>query len=875
MGKDDFELNSGANWRGTVWKQPFYKRAWFSALMALIILVALTGLGVFMFLIQPMRERAETFDLSEMKKLEAASIVYDRNGGELAKLYMLNRTPVSIREVPQHLIDALTSQEDSRFFQHHGVDYIGLARAMYLNFKAGEVTQGASTITQQLARQSYNLLERSYKRKILEAFLAQRIEREYSKTEILELYLNRIYFGAGFYGIEAAARGYFGKEVKNLTLDEAATICGIIKSPNRLSPLRHPEEAIKARNQVLQRMADEKHLSRDEAATQMVKPLVTTPQSADPRLSYVFEEVRQMVMDMVGEERASVGGFQIQTTIDPVLQKTAEESLKKHLAIVETRPDYQHQTYAQFKGVMADYKARMAAGIINPTTPRPKPEYLQGAALAVDNRDGSILAMVGGRDFLDSQYNRALEGARAAGMAFTPFVYATAFSRPEFFPGSQIEDKPIDNRYVMIGGFTGILGEWGTEIADPKWTQQNISARESLVTSRVATAVRLGYKLGQAVNGERPATEMTATSLTEWQPGLAAVKETARKAGISTPLKDVPASFLGASEMRLDEMCLAYSTFPNQGKRPQGLYFIRRILDSGDKVVFEVNQDEDRRVAAMDPVAAYQTHTCLEEALHRGTGSAAAAEYGLGNFPSAGKTGTHYEFKDLWFMGYTSAITCGVWAGFDKPKQIYSGAFSNRIALPVWTDIINASVKSHPAEAIPPPDGAEHVELCRKSGMRATDFCYEKITDGNGETKSVRATYEENLRPGTNVEGYCTAHTGEGLPADFTSVTTLTLDSGSHLHPDAQKFAHVEPVRMQGLTVLGPDPYLAQQPVLRAQPASSDGATVRRPEVVDPEESMTDESPVKLAPPPPLKIEMEEGVVSPPAKETASSGSTR
>ena len=161
MGKEDFELNSGASWRGTVWKQPFYKRAWFNALLALVVVLAVTALGVFMFLVQPLREKAEAFDLSEMKKLEAASIVYDRNGGELAKIFMLNRTPVSISEVPQHLIDALTSQEDSRFFQHRGVDYIGLARAIYLNFKAGEVTQGASTITQQLARQSYNLLERS------------------------------------------------------------------------------------------------------------------------------------------------------------------------------------------------------------------------------------------------------------------------------------------------------------------------------------------------------------------------------------------------------------------------------------------------------------------------------------------------------------------------------------------------------------------------------------------------------------------------------------------------------------------------------------------------------------------------------------------
>lgn len=858
MGKDDFELNSGANWRGAVWKQPFYKRPWFSALLALVVVLAVSALGLFMFLVQPLREKAETFDLAEMKKLEAASIVYDRNGGELAKIYMLNRTPLSIAEVPQHLIDALTAQEDSRFFQHRGVDYIGLMRAIYLNFKAGEVTQGASTITQQLARQSYNLLERSYKRKILEAFLALRIEKQYSKTEILELYLNRIYFGKGFHGIKAAARGYFGKEVKDLTVEEAATVCGIIKSPNRLSPLRHPEEAIKARNQVLQRMVDEKHLTRDDAAKLMIKPMITAPQAENPQLSYIYEEVRQMVMDMVGSERAAVGGYHIHTTIDPALQKLAEESVKKRLAEVETRPDFTHQKYAQFKTLMADYRAKLAAGTINPATPRPLPEYLQGAALVIDNVDGSILAMAGGRDFEDSQFNRTLEGARAAGTAFTPFVYATAFSRPEFFPGAQIEDKPIDNRYVMIGGLTGILGEWGTEIADPKWTQENISAREALVTSRVATTARLGYKLGQAIVGTRGESDLTANNLTEWQPGLAEVKKVARKAGIGTPLKDLPASFLGATEMRMDEMCLAYSTFANRGRRPKGLFFIRSIQDSDEKVIFETTLDEDRRVDAMDPVAAYQTHTCLEEALHRGTGSAASAEFGLGKYPCAGKTGTHYEFKDLWFMGYTSAVTCGVWVGFDKPKQIFPGAFSNRIALPIWTDIMNGSVSAYPPEAISPPEGAERVELCRKSGMRATDSCYEKVTDASGNTKSVRATYEEYLRPGTIVEGYCSVHTGEGTDTDLTTISPLLVSSSATLHPDAQKFAHVEPVRMQGLTVLGADPYNAQQPVLRAQPTSSDGAQVRRPEIVDPAEDGPEPAPLKLAPPPPLKIEMED-----------------
>lgn len=823
-----------SNWRGPVgWKVPFYRRNWFSALMVLVLLLGVAAFGVFMFLVQPLREKAETFNLEDIKQLEAASIVYDRNGGELARIYMLNRTPVPISEVPSHLIDALTAQEDSRFFQHRGVDYIGLIRALYLNFRAGEVTQGASTITQQLARQSFNLLERTYRRKILEAFVAIRIEKHYSKTEVLEMYLNRIYFGGGFYGIQAAARGYFGKDVKDLTIEESATLCGLIKSPNKLSPLRHPEEAVLARNLVLDRMVEEGHLTEEEAAVLKGKPLITAAQAADPRLSHVFEEVRLEVMKIVGEEKAAVGGFQIYTTIDSTLQKQAEESVRKRLNEVETNPNFEHQTYAQFKSTMSDFKAKLAAGAINPATPRPKPEYLQGAALVIDNKDGSILAMVGGRDFVDSQFNRALDSQRPVGTAFVPFVYAAAFTKPEFFPGSQLEDAPLDNRRVMIGGLTGILGEWGTESEESRWTMSSISAREALVTSRNAATIRLGEQVG-----------------------LTALKDLASKAGIASPLKDYPSSYLGASEAKLNEMCLAYSVFPNKGKRPRNAHLIHRVTDAAEKVIFQVGDEETSAVDVLDPFAAYQTHSCLVEALHRGTGSPAVTEFGLGKFLAGGKTGTHYEFKDLWFLGYTSSVTCGVWVGFDKQKPIYTGAFSNRIALPVWTDIINASQGGYPARDVSPPDGAERVELCRKSGMRATDFCYEKIKDASGEIKSVRSTYDEYLRPGSAFDSYCTVHTGEGVPSDVMTLAGFSTPAIEALHPDAAKFASVEPVRMQGLTILGADPYQSIQPVLRATPVNPEGMTVKRPEIVDPEETNApDTSPVKLAPPPKLKIE--------------------
>lgn len=838
MFRDDLDAKPERNWRGeTGLKLPFYRRGWFSALLAFLLLCLVAVFGAYSIIVAPLRRDAEKYDLEELKKLESASIIYDRNGDEMARLYVLNRTPVPITEVPQHFIDALVAQEDSRFFKHDGVDYIGLVRAVKENIVAREVNQGASTITQQLARQTFKLLERSYKRKILEAFLAQRIEKHYSKPEILELYLNRIFFGLNFYGVQAAARGYFGKDVKELSIEESATICGLIKSPNNIQPLKNPTRALKERNYVLDRMAMEGTLSLVEATKLKSKPLVTAPQSSDPRLSYVFDTVRREVVDLVGEDRAAIGGFHIFTSIDQDLQKTAEMSLSKHLAAIEKRPNYEHQTFAQFRSIISDYRGRMKRGEIDPSTPRPMPEYLQGAALMIDNKDGSIVAMVGGRDFGDSQFNRATDGLRAVGTAFTPFVYAAAFSSPGIYPGTKVDDSPLDNRRVMIGGLTGILGEWGAEVDNPAWSQAPMASREALVQGRNSATVRLGERVGVPM-----------------------VKEVATKAGISSEMRDYPSTFLGASEARLSEMCLAYSNFPTLGSRPQKIHIIQRITDNNDKAVFQIAESALRSVQSMDPIAAYQTHTCLVDALHRGTGSPSVTDYKLGNFPAGGKTGTHYEFKDLWFLGYTSGVTCGVWAGFDKQKTIYPGAFSNRILLPAWVDMMNATTTRFPPEEIEPPQTAERIEMCQRSGMRATDFCYEKVKGPDGVEKSVRSTYYEYLRAGTPLEGFCTAHTGEGLPKEIAQFQHQALSGGIEAMPliaDAAKWVHIEPVRMQALTVIGGDPYGSEQAIPRARPVNDDGTPVRKAIPVDAATEARDDGPaLKLAPPPPMKIDL-------------------
>jgi membrane peptidoglycan carboxypeptidase len=847
FGLDDENSFQPSSWRGpSGFKVPFYRRAWFSALIALVLLIMVAALGGYAVIVTPLRAKAEIYDLEEVQKLEAASIIYDRHGDELSRIYVLNRTPVKIGDIPQHFIDALTSQEDSRFFQHNGVDYIGLFRAVYLNLKAGEVTQGASTITQQLARQTFGLMERSYKRKLMEAFVAQRIEKKHSKTEILELYLNRIFFGKSFYGIQAAAQGYFGKDAKELTLPEAATLVGLIKSPNNIEPIRHRERAKKERDYVLDRMVIEKRLKREEAELAKMKPVVTVPQTSDPRLSHTFESVREEVAALLGEERASVGGFKIYTSIDRELQQKAEESVKARLAEVEKRPGYAHQTYDQFRLIFKDWRAQAAAAAKSaqetPPPPRPKPEYLQGAALVIDNQDGSILAMVGGRDFVDSQYNRATDSSRPVGTAFIPFIYAYGFTLPNIYPMVQLADEPLGNDRVMIGGFTGILGEYGMEVSNPKWSRQKISAREALVNSHNSATVRMG--------------EMVALERGLLRQGF---KGFVKSAGISSPLRDAASTCLGASEAKLDEMCLAYSTFANAGMRPAKLHLIQRITDALDKTVFQQDEASLQPVRAMDEIAAWQAHSCLDEALHRGTG-AVSREYGLGEFPAAGKTGTHHEYKDLWFMGYTSAVTCGVWVGFDKHKTIFPEAFSNKLALPIWTDIINASTKGHTAHEFSPPESAERVEICRSSGQRATDFCYEKVTGSDGKERSVRSTYYEHLRPGTVFNSFCSIHTGEGLPADIATFHQGMTQSGETVLPaDLYRFSHIEPVRMRDPIIVGIDPYNAEQPVIRAQPVNDDGSPIRRAVPLGPDEggdTEVEKPVIRLQPPPRLKIEL-------------------
>src|SRR5437868_8639656 len=425
--------------------------------------------------------------------------------------------------------------------------------------------------------------------------------------------------------------------------------------------------------------------------------------------NYAVDYIRQQVINAVGWDRAMNEGFRIHTTIDSELQKVAEESLRRNLDKAEQHPGYDHQTYAEYAASFRQAKSSGTAAA------QPAPEYLQGAIIGVNNETGGILILVGGRDFEHNQYNRALQAKRPAGTAMLPLVYAAAFEQG-MFPGSLVEDSPLDNRAVMIGGMTGILGEWGPESADNRY-DGTISARQALVKSKNGATVRIGMEAG-----------------------LDEVLQLCRTAGIRSSLRPYPATLLGSSEVTLAELALAYTIFPNGGWRVNAPHILERIEEK-DGTVWHAQRDA-RQENVVTPETAYEMNSCLVDALERGTGKAARAQFGLKKMPAAGKTGTAYDFTDVLFAGYDSAVTCAVWAGFDKPQKIFRGAFGHDIALPVWVDVMNATLPHYPVKEIVQPKGVQRVEICSKSGQLATDKCIEKIKTPNGETEE-KTTYME------------------------------------------------------------------------------------------------------------------------------------
>ena len=729
-----------------------------------------------------LKSQADALDLNQLEQMESASVILDRNGKIFGQIYVENRETVPYEKLPPDLVNAVVAVEDAKFYEHHGYDSLGIIRAALKNLTAGHVRQGGSTITQQLARNSFSLKERTYRRKLLEIFLAKRIEDNFSKQKIMELYLNRIYFGGGMYGAEAAARGYFGKSARDMTLAECATLAGLIKSPNRLSPWNDRGNSRETRDYALDRMRDLGFISREQCAAARAQQIVVGSRQNAQGQTYAVDYIRQQVIAAVGWDRAINEGYRIHTTIDVNVQRMAEDSLKTHLQEVEHHPDYNHQTYADYA---AGFRKAKANGTMSEQL---APEYLQGAVIGLDNATGDILALVGGRDFEHNQYDRALQARRPVGTAMLPFVYAAAFERG-MYPGSVVEDSPLDNRAVMIGGTTGILGEWGPENADNRY-EGPMTARQALVKSKNGATVRVGMDAG-----------------------IDAVLQLSSSAGIRSPLRPYPATFLGSSEVTLVELGLGYTIFPNGGWRSSTPHILERIEEKDGTLVWDGKQQSIRKIV-IKPETAYEVHSCLVDALQSGTGKAAYTQFGLKKFPAAGKTGTAYDFTDALFAGYDSNFTCAVWVGFDKPQKIYRGAFGRELALPIWVDIMNAAAGSYPPREVKEPSSLQQIEICSRSGLLATDKCYDAVKMPTGDTVQKRTTYMEIATAAQVPTEPCNIH---GEPR-----ARLAREFGSSDLPRAElavNLTEVTPVAIKSPTLIAEmDPYNSVKPTLKPEP---------------------------------------------------------
>ena len=830
--------------------KPFYKRKRFWIPLGALCLGAFAAWVAFGILSYHFEKRAEEFDLTKVGSMEAASVLYDRNGHDFGKIFIQNRQPVPYDRIAPMLSKAVVAEEDNKFWEHDGVDYIGILRAAVANYRKGKISQGASTVTQQLARNSFDLRERTYERKIVEMFLAWRIEKNFKKDRIMELYLNRVYFGSGFYGAEAAARGYFGRAAKDLDIGQCAMLAGLLKSPQSLSPWNNIEAATDVRNFVLKRMREMGSITKDQFREQMQMKLYVIKRMNPFKVSYAVDMIRQHAIKALGFDRAMNGGYRIETTLDSNMQRAAERTTRDFLSQIESAPGYSHPTFAKYHDTTKDIEDAINRG--NMAVKMPEPKYIQGAALALDNKTGGVLALVGGRDFKHSEYNRAFQGTRPLGTAFTPLVFAAAYETGTF-PGEIVQDACIDNRYVMVGGETGILGEWGVEKADNEY-EGPMTTRDAFVKGKNAATIRLGMKTG-----------------------LEAVKKTAAAAGITSPLRSYCNSFLGSSEGTLDEMTLAFTIFPNGGLRPKDVHIIRRILDADGSVIYEAPHS---MVKAISPAAAYQVHAGLEEIMKRGAGAAATTELGLGPFPVAGKSGAAYNFTDAYFFGYTNAVTCGVWVGFDKPTKIYRGAFGKDLALPIWTKIMNVAATEFPPQPIQKPSELREVEICRTSGLLATPRCKLDFVDAPGGISSSRPlAYIEYATEAQVPKIRCDIHGGgvrnyakqydeaewprAAAAVDFATIRPISViaptllgfnDVYQSIRPGMEKLDDSSIPVAKAIPVNAEKNVPAQNaPVAAAMPAAPAAEPqVRKAESLKPLDSPLDKPAIQLPPPPPM-----------------------
>jgi penicillin-binding protein 1A len=606
-----------------------------------------------------------------------ATKIYDIHGQLIPQLAIENRTLVDIDQAPKHLVNAIIALEDQRFWTHWGVDPWGILRAAIVNLRKGRNAEGASTLTQQLAKNLFLTREKTFSRKIKEALLAFQIERRFTKKEILAMYFNQVYFGNGAYGIEAAARTYFGKHASELTLSECAMIAGIPRSPNNNNPIDDMKQAVFRRDTALQSMLHEKYITQEEHDAAVAEKVNLF--QADPVVAaYFVEYVRQQLEQTYGNNAVYKGGLTVYTTLDLRLQDLAQRASEKGSKDADAKalPFLEH-----------DFRL----------TEKP---VLQQAFLAMDPRNGHIRAMVGGRDFRKFQFNRAVQAQRQPGSSFKPFVYTTAIDAG-FTAADLIDDLPVVYKDAKGGG-------WKPENFD-KVFKGRIPLRKALGESRNVPTVKLMEKVG-----------------------IFNVVAMAAKMGIKSPLSRDLSTALGTSEVNLLELVNSYCTLANQGVHVEPVAILS-VRDANGKLLEEAAPKAEE---VLKPAVAYIVTSMLQDVIDRGTASNLRTS---GQFKriAAGKTGTTSDFSDAWFVGYTPDLVAGCWFGYDQRRRIGQLLTGGAIAAPVWADFMNGALDGVPDKPFPVPAGIQFSPLCADTGKAPTKDCKRVIDEAFMEGTSA------------------------------------------------------------------------------------------------------------------------------------------
>ncbi len=667
----------------------------YPALLGLLLLLPLAVIYGF---------RAQRYDLARIHAMPERTLIYDRLGEEIGRIHGEKRSIVPLRQVSEDFRKAILAREDERFYKHGAIDPIGIVRAVTKNM-AGK-REGASTITQQLVSDIFQLKRgekrgdtpRQLDRKMLEIAIAFRLEWNLEKDEILEAYINQINWGRQIKGIGEASRIYFEKHPSELTLSQSALLAGIVRGPDSFNPFRSMDAAARERDTTLARMVDAGAITREQADAAKLEAIEVRPKfRRAARESYAMDAIRRDLEIILEKEDIELGGLEITTTIDLRIQQKGEEVLDKKLREVERLSGYAHPTRDAWKKL--------------PDHSRKEPNYIQGAAVVIENRSGGVLAIVGGRDANESRFNRGKDADRQLGSLFKPFVYLAAFDQG-LRPDTLISDGPLQPGEIKGGG------TWRPQNSDGKFGGLE-PASTGLIRSRNTMSVRVGNLAG-----------------------IDKVKSVAAMAGFSNPMPENPSSFLGSWEASPWEIASAYSMFPNQGIRYRP-YLISEIKDRDGNVLYSTLP---LSYQAASSGSAWSVSRILQEVATRGT---AAAVRRLGfDKPCGGKTGTTNDFKDAWFAGFTSNLSCAVWVGFDKPKKTIQGGYGSVLSLPIWVDIMKTADRlGYKAGSLQSRVNLVTMELCRLSGKRATAGCREAGTAYTDQVPADTALPDHDFCP--------------------------------------------------------------------------------------------------------------------------------